>query len=255
MDQYEENTLCEKILDLLDPFRINKEYASMNLDKLKDELDRKTNCLYEVKNEDYFKIYQNEKVRASDNQKKSKSLIEEEIIQKGRLSASPSSYQSYTYKSRINTTPVFKIEDQQSPNTLNSYNADLTDEEALILAIKESEDIANEIVDGPFRDKKENVTVEKLNKITAESLKEEGKSLYCMLKNRPVNVSDELLDELYKMLVERDFNAAKKFLANKDLPLNVMQWIRQLEYEGNTLRQMLLTKPSYIHRCLRYYEN
>lgn len=314
MDGYTENRMQENILDLLDPFRVNKEYASMNFKNLKEELDNKTNSLSDITHEDYFKIYslpisginksdeislikyhlEKENIETKhlrdllkakedelilrelelerrEKKRGSKSpLLREnehetnENLQKGRLSGSPSSYQSYSYRTRINTHV-----DSEEKNTLKSenigssspiiselYNSNLTDEEALILAIKESESIANEIIDAPFREK-ECTTIsqqEQKTKITAESLKAEGKSPYYMLENRPEGATDEILDNLYELLINKKFAEVKTFLANKELPLNVMQWIRQLQYQGNTLKQMLLTKPPYIHRCLRPYE-
>lgn len=182
-----------------------------------------------------------------------------EPLQKNKLGASPSSYQPYVYKTKLNPVPEEKkIEEiETNPIVEESFNANLTDEEAFLLAIKESEKLANEVIDAPFRElDNKPITHQKTNtnKITVDTLKAEGKSPYCMLEKRPEGATDEILDKLYNLLIERDFVEVKNFLANKELPLNVMQWIRQLQYQGNTLKQMLLTKPPYIHRCLRPYE-
>lgn len=328
---YSESRRRQQIIGLLDPSGNDQSLLSLDYEKLKTELDRRTNSLVEFKHEDYFnisniptsgmnrddelalvKFHLNKKeedvkklaamLRSKEDElylrernlnsleRKSKSpsrsRVDSEFDQEsynfksGKSSASPSSYQSFIYKPESKNTQseqliTSAIIDSLETNNQNDsprlspgspfqvqseiINGSLSEEEAILKAIQQSEKEANDIIDKPFEESQSRIAEIRSipiqqNKITAESLRAEGKSPYYMLQNKPEDVTDELLDSLYKILVDRNFVIVKEFLANKELPVHILRWIRTLKYNDTTLAQMLLSKPVYIHKCLRPYE-
>lgn len=318
---YSDSRRRHQIIGLLDPTGIDQSLLTLDLKKLVEELDKKTNSLVEIKHDEYFAIsdittsgmnredelalVKFHLTRKEEDVKKLAAMLrakEDELYLRernldrknsksparsrdgsefdqenaGRLSSSPVSYQSYLYKPENRNTPVEQIittaiiNAAVDPATNNfssgspiqipheTINGSLTEEEAILKAIRESEKESNDIIDKPFEDSSRIAEIRSIpiqsNKITAESLRSEGKSPYCMLANRPDDATDELLDSLYNILSSRDFTAAKAFLANKDLPLHILRWIKTLKFNDTTLTQMLLSKPVYIHKCLRPYE-
>ena len=328
---YSESKRRQQIISLLDPSGNDQSLLSLDYEKLKSELDKKTNSLVEFKHEDYFNI--NDILTSGMNrddelalvkfhltkkeedvkklaamlrvkedelylrernltalEKKSKSPLRTRIdgefdqeshnVTPGRISASPSAYQSFIYKPEsrnsqseqlITSAIINAFETNNHTDTVGlspgspiqvpgeMINGSLSEEEAILKAIQQSEKEANDIIDRPFEESHSRIAEIRSvpiqqNKITAESLRSEGKSPYYMLQNKPEDVTDELLDNLYRMLVDRNFTGVKEFFANKELPVHILRWIKTLKFNDTTLTQMLLSKPVYIHKCLRPYE-
>lgn len=195
-------------------------------------------------------------------EKKSKSpipRIDGEFDQEDiKYNSSPSTYQSFIYRSESKNEHTENTQRGvfDSPPLSEIINGSLSEEEAILNAIQKSEKEANDIIDLPFQESNKKISEPKLEqiKITAEILRNEGKSPYYMLPNKPEDVTDELLDNLYNLLVNRNFIAVKEFFANKELPVHILRWIKTLKFNDTTLTQMLLSKPIYIHKCLRPYE-
>lgn len=171
------------------------------------------------------------------------------------MSASPSAYRPFSYKeeTKVEVEPV--VVEKEIDNVY--INGDLSEDEAISKALAESEMIANSTIDEPFSNPSVKRTI--IHKpissgITAESLREQGLSPYHMLENRPEEATDEILDHVYDLLVKRDFPTIKELLSNKDFPLRALSWIKSLKYNDTTFKQMLLSKPVYIQKCLRPYE-
>ena len=297
----------QQIIELLDPSGIDQSLLTLDFEKLKKEMDRRTNCLIEIKHEDYFdindilisgmnrddefalaKFHLNKKeddikklslmlrekedelylrerninILERKSKSPSKTKIESEFEQDNKINSSPSLYQPFLYRienKNVQSEQLITstIIDSLGLSPGSTINGSLTEEEAILKAIQQSEKEANDVIDRPFEESQSRITEIKTilsNKITAESLKAEGKSPYYMLQNKPENVTDELLDDLYKMLVDRNFSSVKEFFANKELPVNILRWIKTLKFNDTTLTQMLLSKPNYIHKCLRPYE-
>lgn len=322
MATFEESRKRNQILGLLDPTGSNQTLLSMDLEKLKVELDKRTNSLTEYKHEDYFSIEdittggmnreeelalvkfrlskKEEEIRAmaaSLREKENELFLRERNLQSSerklskspstrrnedsefgnatstpsRISGSPNSYQSFSYRrgGQVEETITDVImssidnkspEEKQSDNTLfgEMINGGLSERDAIIASIKESERIASSIIDKPFEDSSRIAEVRsipiRVEKVTAESLRSEGKSPYYMLENRPEGATDEFLDNIYNMIVAKNYDGIKQVLGNKELNINILTWLRNLKYNDTTFKQMMLSKPGYFHKCLRPYE-
>lgn len=253
------------IIDLIDPLKLNSEYSTKSLDDLMKELDEKTRALITITHDSYQKIYDMPSSKMSKTNEltilkyklskkedelnemehllrvKEEELLLREInmgrrleskspISVGRSSASPSMYQPYNY---MRTPNRFSVEEESSPIFING---DFSEQKALEEAIKKSEKEANEILDKPFKDSSETGSVDDNN---------------VHYKDKPNDVTEEQLDELYSLLINRKFDQAKAFLGSEKLSVNSARWFRNLSYKGETLKQMLLSKPEYIHKCIK----
>lgn len=243
------------IIDLIDPLKVNQKYSLSSFEDLNKELEKKTNDVNEITHESYQMIYnmpvtgigksdelailkyrlarreteidsmeqllRNKEeeliIRELELGKKEKrtTMLKSPGIEKtGNSSGSPSSYQSYVF-SKMN------------------YNANMSEETALNEAIKQSEKLSSDIIDIPFRQPIAEV-----------------KSIPREYKDKPIDVTEDLLEEIYNLLLERKFNEVKSLLASDRITSKSTSWIRNLSYNGETLKQMLISKPEYIHKCI-----
>jgi len=107
---------------------------------------------------------------------------------------------------------------------------------------------AIEILDRPFKDTSVNEIKLNSNDDILETSSNEDSVNY---KDKPSDVTEEQIDELYSLLINRRFDQVKIFLGSEKLSPNATRWFRNLSYKGETLKQMLLSKPEYIHKCIR----
>lgn len=242
------------IIDLIDPLKINQTYAIMSYEELTKELEKKTTSVNEITHETYQKIYDlpvsgigrgNElaimKYKLTKREHEIDHLEqllrdkEEELLirelelnkkekrsktpeRKGINSSSPSSYQSYIFN-----------------RSHNLYNGDMNEETALNEAIKQSEKISSDIIDLPFKTP--------IDEIKSLPTKRE-------YKDKPSDVSEDILNEIYTLLLNRNFDDVKVLLSGNTISPNSVKWLRNLSYNGETLKQMLISKPDYIHKCI-----
>lgn len=279
----EESILKNNIIMLLDdPINNNSKYLNMSLDELNKELEKKTSLLNIITHEQYQKIYdlqdkklkqncnfvslkhkilkQNKKIKEM-NQiiKEQEDLLNqeededdaEEKMDFSSVNKSPSlTYKSYNYSPKINSSGD-KLIFNRSPVNSN-LNGDLNEEEAIKLAIANSEKMSNDVIDIPFQEVQHEGSKSKspyLEKIVI--IRKPFENRYDHLENRPEEANDKILDDLYELLTSRNFDKIKEFLSDGEIPLKVVQWIRQLNYDGNSFKQLLVSKSNYIHKCLR----
>ena len=166
--------------------------------------------------------------------------------QNNKIVKSPSTYQPYNYMGRVEKTNI----SNDVPLSYQIANGNLTEEEAIEIAINRSSELKESILDDSFKKLDSNTEdkVISIKSIPSNSIPIRG---YDHLSNRPSEATDEILDKCYEYLSKRDFENFKKYLSSDEIPLKVTTWIRNLDYEGTTLKQMLINKPSYIHKCLR----
>jgi hypothetical protein len=143
----------------------------------------------------------------------------------------------------------------QNTQHVKSVNGTLSEHEAISLAIKESETLANAPLDRPFNGNLSPINngdpFDKLDNEIAKSKPiqwRERPDRYKNLKNRPVEATDEILDRIYDYLIERNFDSVKIMISNEINNPEVVKWIRSLNYDGSNFKQMMMTKSHVIHR-------
>ena len=136
-------------------------------------------------------------------------------------------------------TPNKRTIESMFEDKTSLYNGNIKEKDAIELAIKKSEDDASNIIDSPFENND--------NPFNDEDFEPVKKS-YNNLKNRPVMLTDDMLDELYEILINRDFDSIKIKL--NSWPSEVSRYIRLLSYNDETFKQMQVSKSINIHKCL-----
>lgn len=158
-------------------------------------------------------------------------------------SKSPSNrqeYPSYTPR-RITEFPDQKL---FAPiNNFKTVNGNLNEQDAILLAIKESEILANKPLDTPFNGESSSNTKPISNTIPWR----ENDNRYQNLKDRPSGATTAILDRIYDYLILRDFDSVKTML-NTELSPEIVRWIRSLSYDGSNFKQMSVTKSLSIHK-------
>lgn len=147
-------------------------------------------------------------------------------------------YQSYTPGRRLPGFPDQSL-------FQNNLNGELSEEEALKEALKESDRLANKILDDPFS--KMDAEIASTNSTVVKETK--GKMNFSHLKNRPNSVTDSILETIYQLLLDRKFDEVKNMLAN-DVTPEVSAWIRQLTYGSSNFKQMMVSKSQSIHKAI-----
>lgn len=183
------------------------------------------------------------------NQQQKEQTVVISESQRGKLSKSPSSYQPYNYNGRADQTNE-NSNNYDIPLSYQIANGNLTEEEAIEIALNRSSEVKLSVLDDAFKklDKEIENKVTDIKSIPTLSI---PINRYDHLPNRPIEATDEILDKCYDYLFKRDFDGFKKYLGSNEIQLKALTWIRNLDYEGTTLKQMLITKPTYIHKCLR----
>lgn len=159
----------------------------------------------------------------------------------------PKPYVDYTPNKRIFDTSIFN-----HVLSSNSYNGDISEQEAIKMAIKESEKEAVKSIDLPFQRATESEKEEDHFDIIDEKPIEMNVSKpanWDHLKSRPTSLTDEMLEELTALLINHEFDKVKAKLSNEYTP-EVTRYIRELRYDGSSFKQMLVSKSIHIHKAI-----
>ena len=202
------------------------EKTIINYKLLKNNIElEKMNELIRKQTEEI--LYLQNELESSNLSKSPSSLVDYENDRNSISSKSPSTYQPYNYSGKLSNFP-----------NQHFSNEDYDEEDReLQNAISKSQQESNRIIDDPF------------NKL--DEIRKKSEDRYKHLEHRPEEATDEILDELYDLLVERNFNKIKELFSSSKIPLIVIQWIRNLNYGGSSFKQMLVSKSINIHKCLR----
>lgn len=137
---------------------------------------------------------------------------------------------------------------------IKSVNGMLNEDDAVLLAIKESESLANAPLDKPFKQVVITSTTDPFEEVDVEIITikklpwRERSDRYQHLKDRPSGATDEILDKIYDYLLNRDFDSVKVMLTS-EVNTEVVRWIRLLSYDGSSFKQMMVTKSHFIHKA------
>lgn len=134
-------------------------------------------------------------------------------------------------------------------------NGNLNEEDAIKLAIQNSERDIEQIADKPFEkmdtsnsfNSPDHSNMDVVNDDPFEDL-DEQKYSYDHLTDRPSSLTDEMLDQLVKILLERKFEEIKNLLAS--WPDECSRYIRSRKYNSETFKQMMVSKSINIHKCI-----
>lgn len=248
------------LLQLLDPLKTNMKYVSMELEDLEKELDVYTKKERKITHDDYLKIYElnvvdrnisdelnflayklatKEKELQKKNMelnKREDKLLKLELMNK-KKSKAPEVNDDMSHHSK---SVVYEAYTYTTPEEYLDSNGQFSEDLAIKKAIEDSERLVREKLDSQFS-------------IVSEESEDKDLPRYRHLSNRPTDVTDALLDELYDLLVNRKITEVKYILSSNRLTASSVRWLRNLSYEGETLKQMLSSSPEYIHRCIIPY--
>lgn len=149
-------------------------------------------------------------------------------------------YMAYTPSKRLFEPTTFG----NPPSTL--YNGNINEQDAIKMAIQQSEIDAERIIDAPFE--RSSGTSDPFETMDEDVPEEPIKRSYSHLVNRPVSLTDDMLNELVELLINREFTKVKEKL-NQWSP-EVARFIRLLTFGDESFKQMLVSKSINIHRCI-----
>lgn len=153
-------------------------------------------------------------------------------------------YISYTPSRFNNKSTVFG---SSSPYQQTFYNGREEEEEAFKKAIRESELDAERIIDAPF----EKASIDDPFVIIDTHKTEtpvKKKYSYSHLTGRPLSLTDDMLDDMVEILMNREYEKIKPLLMK--WPTECSTFTRLLTYGSETFKQMMASKSMNIHKCI-----
>lgn len=151
-------------------------------------------------------------------------------------------YMAYTPNKRFLEPSTFI----NPPSTL--YNGNINEQEAIQMAIKQSEIDATRAIDAPFeRTSGSSDPFESMDAEEPESQTQKERD-YSHLLNRPTSLTDEMLNDFVDLLIIRDFDKVKTSLL--EWPAEVSRYVRLLTYKEESFKQMMVSKSINIHKCI-----
>lgn len=258
-----------KLLNIIDPFKRNPEFATKTDKELVDILAAMHDGIYQFKFEDYTynkssDIIGGILVKQQELYAKEKELeVKEENLKKfEQLLKTSFSNNKQLFKGKneeIKDEPYIRSPDKVKRETLIPQNIDSEIEEVLRVSAEEHYKKQAEIEQKKREliEKEKNEYEEAMRISTAEIFaKSPAKKLIkstdeldlSIFTDKPEDITDEFLVEFYTLLKSKDFDKAR--LKMNTLSIPSIQWITKLSYGKLTLRKGLINKDNDTYKCL-----